>query len=160
MTSAGVVEKSDHHGMTTREFLPIPPIETATDPIASPADLGQRWRALMGPLGFGERLLRFAFVGADRRMLKVLSDVPITRKPQPGLIRDLMMALRDVLEDGDGLSSVALLLTRPGYGDVSIDDRQWATLLTESAAECGVPIEPVFRANDERLVLIEPDQVR
>ena len=29
----------------------------------SAADLRQRWRALMGPLGFGERLLWFGFMG-------------------------------------------------------------------------------------------------
>ena len=63
--------------MTHRELVPIPPIETATDPIHSPADMRQRWRALMGPLGFGERLLRFSFVGPDRRMVKVLGEVPI-----------------------------------------------------------------------------------
>ncbi|KMO77973.1 MAG: hypothetical protein HZB45_04005 [Mycolicibacterium rufum] len=52
-----------------------PAVETATEPIRSPADLRQRWRALMGPLGFGERLLRFVLVGPDRCFLKVLSDV-------------------------------------------------------------------------------------
>ena len=38
-------------GMT--DVYEIPPIDSATDPIHSPTDLGQRWRALMGPLGFG-----------------------------------------------------------------------------------------------------------
>jgi hypothetical protein len=46
----------------TKEFLPIPPIESATDPIGFAADLRQRWRALMGEFGFGERLLWLAFV--------------------------------------------------------------------------------------------------
>jgi hypothetical protein len=36
-------------------------------------------------------------------------------------------------------------------------DRQWSTMLTEAAEEFGVPIEPVFRANDGSLVLIEPE---
>ena len=52
--------------MSHCELLPIPPVETATDPAHSAADMRQRWRALMGPLGFGERLLRFAFMGPDR----------------------------------------------------------------------------------------------
>jgi hypothetical protein len=46
-------------------------------------------------------------------------------------------------------STVALLLTRPGPGGISNLDRQWLTMLTDVAAEFGVPIEPVFRANDE-----------
>jgi len=35
--------------------------------------------------------------------------------------------------------------------------RTWSTLLTEVATELGVSIEPVFRANDESLVLVEPE---
>src|SRR5882757_9071931 len=104
--------------MTTREFLPIPPIDTATDPIHSPADLQQRWRALMGGLGFGERLLRFAFIGADRRLIKVLSEVPITRTPDPDVIHGLMAALLQILTRSNGFTSVALLITRPGVGEI------------------------------------------
>jgi hypothetical protein len=52
--------------MTHHELLPIPPIETATDPVHSAADLRQRWRALMGPLGFEERLLWFGLIGPNR----------------------------------------------------------------------------------------------
>jgi hypothetical protein len=36
-------------------------------------------------------------------------------------------------------------------------DRRWSTMLTDAAEEFGVPIEPVFRANDEALVLVEPE---
>jgi hypothetical protein len=60
----------------------------------------------------------------------------------------------DGLKDG---TSVALLLTRSGKGPISDADRQWSTLLTEVATELGMPIEPVFRANDESLVLVEPE---
>ncbi|MCV7013328.1 hypothetical protein [Mycolicibacterium madagascariense] len=137
--------------MTTRD---IPPADTATDPIGSTADLRQRWRALMGPGGFGERLLRFVFVGPDRRMLKILSDVPVDRYPQPGLVRNLMVALREILDAREG-HTVALLLTRPGEGAVCPSDRRWAQLLTEIAAEFGVPIEPVCLATDDRLLILE-----
>ena len=54
-------------------------------------------------------------------------------------------------------TTIALLLTRPGPGEISSLDRQWSTLLTEVATEFGVPIEPVFRANDESIVLVEPE---
>ncbi|MDT5340179.1 MAG: hypothetical protein QOD90_5684 [Mycobacterium sp.] len=147
---------ADHAGMTTQEFLPIPPTETTTDPIGSPADLEQRWRTLMGPLGFGERLLRFAFVGPDRCMLKVLSEVPVARTPEAGLVWNLMEALREIVAKFDVHTTVALLMTRPGVGAISEADRHWSTLLTDIADEVGVPIEPIFRANDENLVLVEP----
>ncbi|TPG32246.1 hypothetical protein [Mycolicibacterium hodleri] len=142
--------------MTTREFLPTPPADTATDPIHSPADLQQRWRALMGGLGFGERLLRFVFVGPDRRMLKVLSDVPVPRTPDRALIGDLVSTLGELLAKTDDGTTVAFLLTRPGVGAITDVDRRWSSLLTKTAAELGVPIEPVCRANDEQLVLVEP----
>jgi len=51
--------------MSHHDLLPIPPIETASDPVYSAADLRQRWRALMGPLGFEERLLWFGLIGPD-----------------------------------------------------------------------------------------------
>ncbi len=68
-----------------------------------------------------------------------------------------MTALLEVLDGLKDGTSVALLLTRPGRGPISDADRQWSTLLTEVAKELGVPIEPVFRANDESLVLVEPE---
>jgi len=136
-------------------YIP-PPIETATDPVHSAADLGQRWRALMGPLGFGERLLRFAFVGSDRRFIKILTDVEIGRRPALRDVESIMSALRTLVGEMEDGTTVAFLLTRPGPGPLSRLDRQWSTMLTEVAAEFNVPLEPIFRANDESLVLVEP----
>lgn len=142
--------------MTSTELLPIPPAETATDPIHSPADLRQRWRALMGPLGFAERLLRFAFVGPDRRLLKVLSEVPIDVNPASTPVENLMAALSMPVADLGQGSTVALLLTRPGGGGVTNADSRWSAALADAAELNGVPIESIFLANDEVLVLIEP----
>jgi hypothetical protein len=142
--------------MTTREFLPIPPADTATDPIRSTADLRQRWRALVGRLGFDEPLLRFVFVGPDRRMLKALNEVPLPARPDPILIGNLVEVLRDILAEAAEGTTVAFLLTRPGVGAITRADRDWSSVLTRVAADVGIPIEPVFRANDERLVLVEP----
>jgi hypothetical protein len=139
---------------------PPPPIETATDPVHSAADMGQRWCALMGPLGFGERLLWLGFVGADRRMYKTLSQVPIRARPKRWFVEDVVSRLRVVVDNFEEGATVALLLTRPGPGPISHLDRQWSTLLTEVAAEFGVPLEPIFRANDESLVLVEPELER
>jgi hypothetical protein len=134
-----------------------PPVETATDPIHSAADLGQRWRAIMGPLGFGERLLWIGFVGPDRRMVKALSQVPLGPRPRRPIVASTMAALVEVLKGLKDGTTVALLLTRPGKGPASDADRRWSSLFTEVAEEFGVPVEPVFRANDESLVLVEPE---
>lgn len=128
--------------------MTIPSIDTATDPIHSADDMCQRWRALMGPLGFGERLLWFGFVGPDRCMTKVLSQVPVGTAPHRGMVENLMVGLEVLLEDFEPGTSVALLLSRPGRDAVSPEDRRWAAVLTKSAARIGIPIEPMFRAND------------
>lgn len=140
--------------MKHTELTAIPAIETATDPILSEADLRQRWRALMGPLGFGERLLRFVLVGPDRRLLKMLSDVEISAAPDPAFVAELMAALSDFLTSFEPGTTVAFCLTRPGIGGVSTIDRRWASLITDCATDFEVPVEPFFRANDEALVQV------
>lgn len=131
-----------------------PSIETATDPIHCADDMGQRWRALMGPLGFGERMLWLGFVGADRCMQKVLSQVPVGAAPHRGLVEDLMAGLEVLLEGFEPGTSVALLLSRPGDDPVSAEDRRWAVVLSKAAARIGIPIEPIFRANDAGILLL------
>lgn len=142
--------------MTAPELLPIPPIDTATDPVYSAADMRQRWRALMGPLGFGEKLLWIGFVGPDRCMYKTLSQVPLGSRPKRGLVESVVSQLSRVLNGLETGTTVAMLLTRPGPGPISHLDRQWSSLLTEVATEFGAPLEPVFRANDDSLVEVEP----
>jgi hypothetical protein len=138
------------------ELLPIPPIDTATDPVHSAADLRHRWRALMGPLGFGQRLLWIAFLGDDRRLMKTMTQMPIDALPEPRLIRDLVSRLRVVVDGMLWEIEIALLLTGPGRGGVSPADRQWAKSLTDAAAEFEVPLLPIFRANDEAILHVDP----
>lgn len=108
----------------------------------------------MQELGFGERLLRFAFVGPDRCLIKVLTDVEIGPRPALAQADELMSALSTVVGGlGDG-TTVALLLTRPGRGGLSHSDRAWHSALIASAERFDVPLEPIFRANDEALVPI------
>jgi hypothetical protein len=132
-------------------LLPIPALETATDPIGAPADLLQRWRALMGPLGFGERVLWLAFVGADRRMHKILTDMPIAREPSRAAVLDLVTALVTLLAEFDQPTTVAMLLSRPGRDGAGAADRRWAQALTDTARRAGVAIEPIFLATDRTI---------
>lgn len=140
--------------MSHHELLPIPSMKTATDPVHSVADLRQRWRALMGPLGFEERRLWYAFVGPDRCLIKMLNELPIGPRPMGGILWNLMSTLRAVLDDLASGTTVAVLLTAPGRGPVSSADRLWSKALTEMSEKFGVPIEPIFRANDESLEVV------
>jgi hypothetical protein len=141
--------------MTHTELLPIPAIETATDPVHSPADLRQRWRALMGPLGFGQRLLWVGFMGRDRRLYKTMTQIPMPPFPRRDYVDDVVVRLYWILYEFEPDTTAALLMTRPGRGGVSELDQQWAALLTEVAAERDVPLETIFRANDECVVQVD-----
>src|ERR1700761_2497177 len=135
--------------MSHHDLLPIPPIETASDPVYSAADLRQRWRALMGPLGFEERLLWFGLIGPDRCFTKKLCQLPVRPRPQGRIVWNLMSELRTLLDDLGPKTTVALLLTRPGSGPISPSDRVWSKTLADFAERFTVPLEPIFRANDD-----------
>ena len=137
------------------------PSRRATHPIASPADLRQRWRALMQELGFGERLLRIAFVGPDRRFIKVLTEVEIGPRPITSQVDALMAALATLIEGlGDG-TTAALLLTRPGRGESSNADRSLAGHAHRVGGTLRRPTwNAIFRANDEALVADPPGPTR
>lgn len=111
----------------------------------------------MGPLGFGERALWCCFIGPERCFLKIYDRIPIGPRPQSRLLKDLMSGLQTLLDDIlPAGTTVALLLAGPGRGGVSAADRVWAKQLTEVATRFDVPLEPIFRANDEMLCAALP----
>jgi hypothetical protein len=140
--------------MTHSELVPIPPIQTACDPVYSTQDLRERWRALMGPLGFGTRVLWFGLIGPDRCFTKKLSRIPVGPRPRGRIVWNLMSSLRTLLDDLEAGTTVALLLSGPGRGPVSTIELVWSTSLTDMAERFAVPLEPIFRANDESVALL------
>jgi len=133
---------------------PIPPIQTAADPAHSSEDLRQRWRALLGPLGFEQRLLRFGLIGPDRCLSQKVGQVSIRTRPRGRVVWNLMSALRTLLDDREPGTTVTLLLSGPGRGPVSSVDLVWSKSLTDMAERFAVPLEPIFRANDESIELL------
>lgn len=111
----------------------------------------------MGKLGFGEHMLWVGFVGPDCRMLKILVDLQRPARANPELTDALMEELSAVLvEEMQPGTTVALLLTGPGSGPVSMLNRQWAAALSTSAATHGVPLQPIFSADDHELTEVDP----
>ena len=140
--------------MSHSELLPIPPIQTACDPVYSTQDLRERWRALMGPLGFETRLLWFGLIGPDRCFTNKLSRIPIRPRPRGRIVWNLMSSLRTLLDDLEAGTTVALLLSGPGRGPASTIELVWSKSLTDMAERFAVPLEPMFRANDEAVALL------
>ena len=91
-------------------------------------------------------------IGPDRCFDQKLIELPIGPRPMGGILWNLMSTLRTLLDDLASGTTVALLLTGPGRGPISSTDRLWSKALTEMSEKFAVPIEPIFRANDESLV--------
>jgi len=139
----------------------IPPLGRPEDmpPIRSQADLWRHWRALMGPLGFSERLLWFLSMDAGGRVTPVLQQITdLPRVPDRRLVDSLMQIFARICEDLDG-GSVAVLLSRPGPAGITPAERTWAGELTDAAAAARVALWPVHLANDQELVTVTPDDL-
>lgn len=75
------------------------------------------------------------------------------------MVDDLMSAIEVLVHDVAEGGTVAFLLARPGFGSMSRWDRQFADALVAGAAERGVAIEPIFRANDHDIALVAPQSL-
>lgn len=153
MTPQTSIDPDDLDPSATPDTDPIPPIDTAELPFSGTDELRQRWRALMGPLGFDEPKLWFVFVEHDTRLIPVINTLPLPVTPNRHLIEPLMARLGETIEVTYDLS-IACLLTRPGSDGLTTRDRGWASLLTSAAIAGGVPLQPLFRANDVNLITV------
>ncbi len=139
----------------------IPPLTHPDDmpPVHTQADLWRHWRALMGPLGFSERLLWVILLTAEGRVTPVVQQVEdLPRLPDPGLLDPLMSVIGQVCgELGEG--TAAVLLSRPGGAGITPAGRTWAQQLSDAAAAADVRLWPVHLANDDELVTLSPDDL-
>ncbi|WP_370616179.1 hypothetical protein [Mumia sp. Pv 4-285] len=129
-------------------------------PIRCQQDLHDRWSILMGELGFSRRSLWFTFVDTERRMIPQISEiVDLSDRGDHEMASELLTMCRRLLDEADGVSSVAFLVSRPGHHRMDPDDRSWARALTAAARFQRVPIETVHLATDSSLVAFAPDDL-
>jgi len=83
-----------------------------------------------------------------------VGQVSIRTRPRGRVVWNLMSALRTLLDDREPGTTVTLLLSGPGRGPVSSVDLVWSKSLTDMAERFAVPLEPIFRANDESIELL------
>jgi hypothetical protein len=129
-------------------------------PVRSSDDLYQRWRALIGPLGFGQPRLWIAFLEPSAVMsaqLTQIEDIPGWADPR---LCDALLEMCGHIVGRDGTGgSVAFLLTRPGRNPMDDTDRSWARGLTSAARHHSVAMWPVHFANDTELRIFAPDDL-
>lgn len=139
----------------------IPPLRRAEDRllILTQADLWRHWRALLGPLGFSERLLWVTFIDADAGATPVLQQISeLPPVPDTPLLNSLIHTLGEVCDELGG-GSAAMLLSRPGRTGITAVERVWGQRLTATATESGVRLWPLHLANDGELVALTPDDL-
>jgi hypothetical protein len=130
-------------------------------PIRNSDDLWQRWRALMGPLGFGQPRLWLAFLEPDDKMSAQLTQIEdIPRWADSTMCGSLLELCRHIVGRNGMGGSVAMLLTRPGRNPMDDADRSWARYLTSAAEHLGVSMWPVHFANDVELRVFAPDDLQ
>jgi hypothetical protein len=129
-------------------------------PIRNADDLCRRWRALMGPLGFGQPRLWIAFLAPDDMMTAQLVQIEeISRRADAKLCHSLLELCQHIVGSNSAGGSVAFLLTRPGRNSMDDADRSWARGLTVAAEHLGVSMRPVHFANDVELRVFAPDDL-
>ena len=129
-------------------------------PIRNAEDLCLHWRALTGPLGFGQPRLWIAFIQTDDMMSPQLTQIEeIPRWADAKICQPLLELCQHIVGCNGAGGSVAFLLTRPGRNAIDDADRSWARGLTAAAEQFGVSMWPVHFANDVELRVFAPDDL-
>jgi hypothetical protein len=129
-------------------------------PIRNAEDLCLHWRALMGPLGFGQPRLWIAFIQTDDMMSPQPTQIEeIPRWADAKICQPLLELCQHIVGCNGAGGSVAFLLTRPGRNAIDDADRSWARGLTAAAEQFGVSMWPVHFANDVELRVFAPDDL-
>lgn len=147
---------TDHHiaPVGARDLNdPIPEPTTAMLPFSDAAELRQRWRALMGELGFSESLIWVGLV-SDHRLVPPLPQLEIPDHVAMADVADVYVQRCGELVSAMPATAFTLLLSRPGCDGVTAQDQTWANLLTEAARRHQAPLLAVHRANDQDLVTL------
>lgn len=135
------------------------PISEPLRPVlAHQADLEHTWRHLLQPLGFTERSLWLMLVDAEHRPLPMLTEVgECAARPDADLLASFADLAGRIVDEQVPGGSLALLLSRPGAGGPTDDDRAWAHGLVTSCRAVGVRAEVVHLATDVDVVPLPLD---
>lgn len=126
--------------------------------VRTEADLHALWRRLMGSGGFSRRSLWMIFLDAGGRtepLVIPIDDLP--DEPHQGFLDGLRQVVAGLI--GDAVTaSVPMLLSRPGDGFMTDQDRRWARALRASLGpELGR--SPLHLATRDQVRVFAPDDL-
>ncbi|HLR84190.1 MAG TPA: hypothetical protein VK059_04530 [Nocardioidaceae bacterium] len=128
--------------------------------IRNERDLHERWRALMGELGFSGRTLWVTFVLPDGIMFPHIVQVAETPTyPADADLDGLLWLCGQAFEVVGDDVTVAMLLSRPGSAGVRDSDRAWASGIVAAARARSIRTYPLHLATDEAVRVIAPDDL-
>ena len=111
----------------------------------------------MGPGGFSTSSIWLVFLDADSRMQSVIVPIDdIPPEPDDQFVHNLACIIDDLV-DGEGVASVALLLSRPGPRAMTESDRRWARALRRELGEHAV--WPLHLATRDTVHVFAPDDL-
>jgi hypothetical protein len=140
--------------------IPTPRPPQEMPPIRNSEDLYLHWRALMGPLGFGQPRLWMGLIQPDNTMSTQLIQIEeIPPSADAKMCQPLLEMCQHIVGCNGAGGSVAFLLTRPGSNPINEADRSWARGLTWAAGQLDVSMWPVHFANDVELRVFAPDDL-
>jgi hypothetical protein len=134
--------------MTDETFRPI---------IHGQADLEDVWRNLMEPLGFSGRSLWLMFIDADDRAMPQLTQI---EELPVELGDEELLGLQQLLSHfSDTGLRPAFLLSRPGAGGLTSDDRRCAAQVLDACRAAGIGVEVMHVATDTVLAPVPMDEL-
>lgn len=156
--------------MARDTFLPdvpddqIPPLlrPDQMPPVTTDADLLRFWRSLMGPLGFGARLLWIALLDDRGRVDPSITQVEdLPEVPDHRWLNGLLDTCGAMLAGATGGTggSAAVLLSRPGGASLTPADLSWARGLLLASVRAGVRLRALHLACDESVRVFAGDDL-
>ena len=132
---------------------------TSDEPsIRNAVELCALWEKLMGRDGFDTRTLWLLFLDEANRPIKLIVPIEdIPAEPDGEVLDRIARMLDEVLDDGCP-GTVPMLLSRPGPGAMTGNDRRWAADITRHLGRHLGPW-PVHLATCNRVRLFAPDDL-
>ncbi|MBO9567668.1 MAG: hypothetical protein J7503_02490 [Cellulomonas iranensis] len=113
--------------------------------------------ALIGPERAGPPALWLLLLDADARLLPVvLPLVGIPLQPVPGDVRQVMVAIDDVLRHEAPGGALVVAVVRAAGGDRGAFERTWEAAVREAADDRGVPVRVVLAVGEHRARVLRP----
>ena len=117
--------------------------------VRTDADLEQMWRLVMGKQGPGLRSLWMVLIDEEGQLQPVIvpiDDLPLQPDSMTAGLAEVLTGIRD-------LGEPALLLSRPGPGEMTENDRQWGRALAPLTRRA------VYLYTPSRLQVFAPDDL-